>query len=308
MKIIFLGTPEFAVPILSKIIETGHDVVAVVTQPDRINSRGKNIKLSAVKQFALSHSIPVYQFERISRDGYALLSSLDASIMVTAAFGQILSKEVLNICPFGVINVHASILPKYRGASPVQHAILNGDVLLGVTIMQTALSVDSGDIILIKTLELYGHETSGEVLKRLACLGAEAVIDALSLINSGKAVFTPQNASEATYCKTIKKEDAHINFDAPARTVINFIRAMNPTPIAYTITQYGRLKILEALIDDNDYSNSPGAIVRVDKEKISIMCGDRAIVPLVVQGENGRVMSANEFFRGHRIELNSLFS
>lgn len=301
MKIVFLGTPDFAAPILNAILASRHEVSAVVCQPDKVNARGNKVVYSPVKEIALKNNLPLYQFEKISRDGVAALKDIDADIMVTAAYGQILSEEVLKICPHGVINVHGSVLPKYRGASPVQWALINGEKRVGVTIMQTALAVDSGDILLIKEIDLSGDENAAEVLSMLSKAGGEAIVEALNLIESGKAVFTPQNHAEATFCKKIDKEDGRIDFTLPAEDVKNFIRGMTPSPSAYTDTPCGRLKILRAAVSQEDYQGVPGQIVKSSKNGFTVQCGKGALDILDVQLEGSRAMECSAFCCGHKI-------
>lgn len=228
MKVIFLGTPEFAETILRAVCASRHRVVAVVTQPDKVNARGKKVVASPVKAAAEELGLPVYQFERISRDGVDVLRALNADIMVTAAYGQILSREILSLCPHGVINAHGSILPKYRGASPVQCALLNGEPETGITVMKTEYEVDSGDIILIKKITLRGHENCAEVMDMLAKAGGEAIVEALDSIEDGRAAFTPQDHSQATFCKKINKEDGKIDFSLDAGEIVNRVRAFTP--------------------------------------------------------------------------------
>lgn len=308
MRVIFLGTPAFAVPVLDAIISAGHEVAAVVTQPDRVNARGNKVSFSPVKTAALAANLPVLQFEKISREGCETLAAFHADIMVTAAYGQILSQKILDLCPKGVINAHASVLPKYRGSSPVQWAIVNGDETLGVSVMQTAKRVDSGDVILIKTLKLSGSENSEEALQKLSKIAGEGIAEALLQIETGTAVFTPQNENEATHCRMIEKEDGKLDFAKDAQAAVNFIRGMNPWPSAFCTTPHGRLKILRAETDETDYpACAPGTVVRVDKKGVSIACGKGAIRLLEVQGEGGKAMDAGAYFRGRPVALATVF-
>ena len=212
MRVIFLGTPAFAEKSLESINNSRHEVAAVVTQPDRINGRNKKITFSPVKQYALDKGIPVHQFDNVSRDGEEILRSYDADIMVTAAYGQILRQNILDICPKGIINVHASLLPEYRGSSPVQWAIIDGKKELGVTIMQTELGIDTGDMILADKVTLT-DENSEEALEKLAVLGARLVVEALDKIEDGVAEYKKQDESKATHCRMLRKEDGKLCFD-----------------------------------------------------------------------------------------------
>lgn len=306
MRVIFLGTPAFAAAVLKAVYASRHKVAAVVTQPDKANSRGNKVVATPVKAAAEELGLPVYGFEKISRDGVAILSSLGADIMVTAAYGQILSREILALCPHGVINAHGSILPKYRGASPIQCAILEGETELGVSVMKTEYEVDSGGVILTKKIILEGHENCAEATELLAGVAAEGIVEALDLIEDGKAVFTKQNHAEATFCKKISKEDGKIDFSLGATEIINRIRAYTPWPSAYTTTPYGCLKILRAVSIEGNYAGKAGEIVVIDKNGITIKCGKGAIKPTEVQAEGARAMDIASFLRGHALTIGTV--
>lgn len=299
MRVIFLGTPNFAAAILRAVYMSRHKIVAVVTQPDKPNARGKKVTAPPVKALADSLGIPVYQFEKLSRDGADTLRAYNADIMVTAAYGQILSQEVLQLCPHGVINAHGSILPKYRGASPVQCALLEGEKEIGVSVMQTAYEVDSGDVLLVKKVMLDGSENCDEAMQLLAEAGSIGVVEALDAIEDGRAVFVPQNHSEATFCKKINKEDGKIDFCRTATQIVNQIRAYTPWPSAYADTPCGRLKILRAYAVEGLCAGGIGEVVLSDKSGVTIRCGEGGLVPLEVQGEGGRAMDIASFLRGH---------
>jgi methionyl-tRNA formyltransferase len=301
MKVIFLGTPAFAETILRAICRSSHRVSAVVTQPDRVNARGGKTIASPVKQAAEELGLPIHQFERISREGVEILRAYQADIMVTAAYGQILSREILSLCPYGVINVHGSLLPKYRGACPVQCSILNGEKEIGVSIMQTEYEVDSGSVILVKKILLDGNENCAEATAKLAVAGAEAIVEALDQIEAGRAVFTPQDPGKATFCKKICKEDGRIDFSRSAADIKNQIRAYTPWPSAYTETPFGMLKILRAEVVEGEFPGEPGEVVVSDKNGILIKCGRDALRPTEVQAEGSRAMDAASFLRGHAI-------
>ncbi|MCL2630821.1 MAG: methionyl-tRNA formyltransferase [Firmicutes bacterium] len=309
MKIIFLGTPNFAKTVLEGILNSCHKVVAVVAQPDKVNARGGKTQFSPVKQFALEKELRIFQFDKISqKENCDILRSLTADIMVTSAYGQILSREVLDLTKGGVINVHGSLLPKYRGASPVQCAILNGETEIGITIMKTELSVDSGDMILKRSIIL-SDENACEAMEKLAVIGAEALVTALNLIEKGEAVFTPQNESEATFCKKISKEQAHLSFNQTAEKAVNFIRAMAYAPSAYIKTRHGNLKILKAKASTFEANGAPfGTVVRADKRGVLVMCLDFPIELLSVQGEGGKVMAGADYFRGRPVNEGERFN
>lgn len=301
MKIIFLGTPDFGIPALKNILNSKHELVAIVSQPDKINARNNKVIFSPVKQFAIDNDILLYQFENISKEGIELLASLNADIMVTAAYGQILSKKVLDICPHGVINIHASILPNYRGSSPIQQALLNGDEEIGVTIMKTELEVDSGDIIKIMKYRLNGHENAGECFDILSNLGGVALVEALDEIEAGKAVFTKQDHSKATFTKKIKKQDGQINFNDTAKNIINKIRAFSPWPSAYIFTSRERLIIHKASIVKNNVWGEIGEVLE-SQNALIIKCKDFAISIDEVQGEGAKRMDIASYLRGKPIE------
>ena len=301
MKIIYLGTPDFAVLPLQKLVENGFNVVAVVSQPDRPVGRKKEIKPTPVKQYALSQGIPVYQFEKISKE-YSPLLSLNADIMVTCAYGQILNSEVINLTPKGVFNIHASLLPKYRGASPIQSVILNGEEYTGVTIMKTDIGVDTGDIVSVEKVKILPTETAGELFDRLAVVGADLIVKTLRDIEQGKESYTKQDSCCATHCKMIKKSDAFLNFDEPANVVFNKIRGYNPSPIAYCKFNGKFLKIFRAEL--SDCSGNSGEVLFADRQNgLVIACQDKAIKLLLVQEEGGKQMSVNDYLLGRKIKV-----
>ncbi len=301
MKVIFLGTPAFSAESLKAIDESRHTVAAVVTQPDRINGRGKKVTFSPTKIYALEKNIPLFQFENVSKEGEEVLRQFNADIMVTAAYGQILRQNILELCPKGVINVHASLLPKYRGSSPVQWAIVNGEKSIGVTIMQTELGIDCGDIIIKDTVELDGCENSEEALEKLAVAGGKLVVEALDLIEEGKAEFTEQDESQATHCRMLVKEDGKIDFNKSAADVVNFIRGMNPRPGAFTVCEHGVLKILRARVCDG--SGRAGEIIQADKRGLKVACLDGCVEITRVKYENAKEMDATAFMLGRKLTV-----
>lgn len=300
MRIIFMGTPQFAVPVLQELIDNKYNIVAVVTQVDKLANRNK-LEISPVKKLALSHNLNVLQYNKISQEGVDELIAYKPDIMITAAYGQILSQRILDIAP--ILNVHASLLPKYRGASPIQAALLNNDKITGVTIMKTALSVDSGDILLKKSLDIYDNENSQELSSRLSKLGAQAIVEALDLIKKGMAVYTPQNEAEATYCKTIKKSDGLINFNKDYKSLNAFVNAMYPWPSAYAMLNGLPLKIIsiEYVDKNNDDSIICGTVVSADKNGVIIKIMDSLIKLKLVQYAGGKVMEAFNLALGRKI-------
>ena len=305
MKVVFLGTPDFGVPALEKIMQY-HQVVGVVSQPDKVGARGK-VEFSAVKKFALAHSLPLYQFEKISRDGVETLRSLAPDIMVTAAYGQILSQEVIDIAPHGIVNIHGSLLPKLRGAAPIQYAVLLGLEKTGITILNTVRKVDAGEMILQKELEVLPYETNGELFERMSQLGAEAIVEALDLIETGKAIYTPQVEEDATFCSKITAEQERIDWNKSSTEIINLVRALNPSPSAWTELDGKRLKIYALRPSDIEYQGVAGEIVECSKKVLAIMCGDgKAVNVTELQAENARRMDVVSFLNGRKLALGAV--
>ena len=300
MKIIYLGTPDFAVAPLKKIVESGFEVVGVVSQPDRPVGRKREILPTPVKSAALELGLPVYQFEKI-RNEYEVLRTLGADIMVTCAYGQILTREVLDLTPKGVYNIHASLLPKYRGASPIQSCILNGDKQTGVTVMKTDIGVDTGDIVLVSKTQISEDETAGELFDRLSVIGAEVIVEALKLIEKGEENYISQNEQEATHCKMIQKSDCQIDFSLSAEEIVNRVRAFNPAPIAFTKFNGKGLKIYKAKVVD--VNGEAGQCLQADKNGLIIACGDKSIEILELQEEGGKRMPFSSFVLGRKIQV-----
>lgn len=306
MRLIFLGTPDFAVPSLKKIAESNHEIIAVVTQPDRPRNRGV-MSPSPVKETALELGLKVLQYERISREGVEDIKNLNPDIMVTCAFGQILSRELLAIPKYGVINEHASLLPKYRGSSPIQWCVINGEKETGVTIMKTAYEVDSGDILFADKTFIGEDETAGELFDRLSILAADSIIKALDLIENGKANFVPQNHNEATFCKMLTKADGLIDWSKSAQQIKDFVRGMNPWPCAYTKLDGMVYKMHKVSVQNNNFSGKAGQIVMADKNGLIVACGDGAISIDIIQAPNCKKMSAKDYLLGHKLQVGSIF-
>lgn len=306
MKLIFLGTPDFAVPSLMKIAQSEHEILAVVTQPDRPRNRGV-MTFSPVKEAALKLGLKVLQYDRISREGVDDLKALAPDIMVTCAFGQILSREILALPKFGVINEHASLLPKYRGSSPIQWCVINGEKQTGVTIMKTAYEVDSGDILFSDITDIEENETAGELFNRLSLLAADSIIKALDVIASGNAVYTPQNHNEATFCKMLCKADGKIDWSKSAVQIKNFVRGMNPWPCAFTSLDNMVYKIHKVSIVDCNLKGKVGEIVSSDKNGLIVACGKGFLSIDVIQAPNAKKMCAKDYLLGHKISTGSVF-
>ena len=298
MKIVFLGTPDFAVDSLQAVYDAGHEILAVVTQPDKERNR-REVTFSPVKQRALDLGLKVLQFQKIRDEGEEILRSLAPDVMVTCAYGQIISQSILDIPKHGVINVHASLLPLFRGSSPIQWAILTGQERTGVSIMRTALQVDSGDVLLQKSVSIGDNETAGELFDRLAKLGAEALVEGLQLIESGRAVFTPQDHSKATHYPMLSKEDGKIDWNCSAKEILCKIRGMNPWPSAYCYLGGKIFKIWSAKIAEDELGIGE---IRIANKTMKIGCGDGAIEALEVQLEGKRRMDTASFLAGYKIQ------
>ncbi len=300
MRILFLGTPDFAVAALERIVGTDNEVVGVVTQPDRKRNRGE-VSFCPVKQFAVERGIKVYQYESIRKEGVEDIKAINPDIMITCAFGQIISQEILDIPKYGVINIHASLLPKYRGSSPIQWCLVNGESKTGVTIMRTALAVDSGDILLQKEIDILPQENAGELFDRLAVLGGEAIVEALEIIKDGKAVYTPQDESKATHYPMISKEDGRIDWSKSAREIFNKMRGFTPWPSAFTTLDGKLFKILKCVEADKKFDAKVGEVIVEDKRAF-VVCGDGVVELLQVQLEGKKAMPVSDFLLGGKLK------
>ena len=305
MKILFMGTPDFAAGSLKSLIDAGYEITAVVTQPDRPKGRSGAPVFSPVKEVAVAAGIPVLQPERIKRpEETAKLLDYPADIYVVAAFGQILSKEILDQPRYGCINVHASLLPKYRGASPIQRVILDGEKETGITIMQMNEGLDTGDILYQKKYELSSDETFETLHDKLMDLGGEALLEALPLIEAGKISPVIQNDELSCYAPLIKKEDGHIDFMKSAAQIDSQIRAFNPWPGAFTRLDGKTLKIWEAVPAEK--SGKPGEIVEVDKNSFTVACGEGSIRVTSLQAEGKKRMETSAFLLGNKLSIGTI--
>lgn len=303
MRVVFMGTPDFAVEILKGLISE-HEVVAVISQPDRAKDRKGRLLATPVKQFAVDNGVPVFQYEKV-KEHVSELKALNADIFVTAAYGQILSQEIIDIPRFGIVNVHASLLPRYRGSSPMQAAILSGDEITGVTIMQTAIGMDTGDILLSKPVEI-GDMNMGELSEALSKTGSSLLLEALPLIESGKIERKKQDDSLAVNCRKISKDAAEIRFDNTAGKIYNLIRAFNPSPVAFTFYQGERLKVYAAeVVDGHD---TAGKILAADRKNgLVVACKEGALRLRQVQAPGKRIMSDVELINGKKFTVGDYF-
>ncbi len=308
MRIAFLGTPDFAIPSLCALYNAGHEL-AVFTQPDRPKDRGHGIAMPPVKVFAVEHNLPVYQFERIrDSEGVAALKAFAPELMVTAAFGQILSKQNLEIPKYGCINVHGSLLPKYRGAAPVQWAIINGEELTGVTTMMTDVGLDTGDMLLKAETAIKPDETYGELYARLAEIGAELLLRTLDRLQDGSLARIPQDNSKASKCSRIDKENCYIDFSASTKRIHDLVRGLNPAPMALARLNDMRIKIISTAIPDNIerlkilQDALPGECIVADsKNGLFVKTGDGVIEIKELQFPNSRRMSAKAALNGKKL-------
>ncbi len=300
MRILFLGTPDFAVAALERIVGTDNEVVGVVTQPDRKRNRGE-VSFCPVKQFAVEKGIKVYQYESIRKEGVEDIKAINPDIMITCAFGQIISQEILDIPKYGVINIHASLLPKYRGSSPIQWCLVNGESKTGVTIMRTALAVDSGDILLQKEIDILPEENAGELFDRLAVLGGQAIVEALEIIADGRAVYTPQQESQATHYPMISKEDGKIDWSKSAREVFNKMRGFTPWPSAFTTLDGKLFKILKCVVSDKIFDGKEGQVF-VEERKAYVVCGNGTVELKEVQLEGKKAMPVSDFLLSGKLK------
>ncbi|MDD4832955.1 MAG: methionyl-tRNA formyltransferase [Clostridia bacterium] len=299
MKIVFLGTPVFAVNALTA-IHAKHEIVAVVTQPDKAGNRGKIVS-PPVKTKAKELGLPVFQFDNINNDGVEVLQKLKPDVMITAAYGQLLSDKILSIATHGTLNIHASLLPKYRGASPINSVLINGEKQTGVTIMRTVKKMDAGDILLSKVFPLNNNINAGKLTEKLSQLGAEAILSALELIEKGRATYMPQDETQATFCKKITAKTEKIDWLKSANEIHNLIRGLNPTPCAWTMLNGKRLKIIDSEVSTT--AGEKAVVIECKKQGITIGCGDSSVTIKTLQYEGGKVMSAADFVNGRRISV-----
>ena len=311
MKTVFMGTPDFAVPPLHALIEAGYEVAAVVTQPDKPQGRGKTLLPTPVKEEALMHEIPVYQPQRVRKNPEFLetLKEIDPDIIIVAAFGQIIPKEILELPKFGCINIHASLLPKYRGAAPIQQAVIDGEKESGVTIMQMGEGLDTGDMISKIIIPLAQDETGGSLFGKLAQAGAELLIKTLPSIEQGTAEREKQPEESPTpYAAMITKQMGLMNFSKPAEELERLVRGMNPWPSAYTFINGKTLKVWKCKVSGEQTDAIPGTVFLTDKEGIHVACEKGTLILTEVQLEGKKRMDTEAFLRGYHIEKGTCFT
>ena len=305
MRVIFMGTPDFAVPSLEKLLERQDDICAVFTQPDKPAGRGHKLQAPPVKELAQHHGIPVYQPDSLrSEDVQAEIRALVPEVIVVAAYGKLLPKAVLDIPKFGCINVHGSLLPKYRGAAPIQWAVIHGEPIVGVTTMYMGEGMDTGDMLLKAETPLGEEETAGELFDRLKLLGAELLGETLQQLEQGTLQRIPQVESEATKAPMLTKELSRVDWNRPAQEIHDLIRGLNPWPCVSAVLDGKRLKLLSSRVKSE--SGTPGMLAST-AEGLLVFCGTGSLLLTEIQGENGKRMSGKEYVLGHPLGENAHF-
>ncbi|WP_096435460.1 methionyl-tRNA formyltransferase [Alteribacter populi] len=300
MKLVFMGTPDFSVPVLRMLLEEGYEVAAVVTQPDRPKGRKRELTPPPVKVEALKHDLPVLQPEKIRvEDEWRKIADLEPDVIVTAAFGQILPKGLLDVPPLGCVNVHASLLPKYRGGAPIHQAVIDGEKESGISIMYMVEALDAGDVLSQRAISIGDEDTTGTMHDKLSQLGSELLKETLPLLENGRIEAFPQDEDYVTYAPNITKEKERIDWTMPAKAVYNQIRGLHPWPVAYTTIDGKRLKVWQAEKVTGPYSGKPGMITAFDETGLTVITGDNKAVKIVdLQPAGKKRMDAATFYRG----------
>lgn len=308
MKILFAGTPTFAAKALEAILAQQYNVVAVLTQPDRPAGRGMQLTPSPVKQLAMQHGLTVLQPQTLkSTEIQEQLAAYRADVMVVAAYGLILPRAVLQLPRYGCLNIHASLLPRWRGAAPVQRAILAGDEVSGITIMQMDEGLDTGNMLLKKTCPIDSADTAEILLEKLTCMGTEAIVEVLQALPGGALVATEQDTNMATYAAKLTKSEAQLDWTQSAQQLERAVRGYNPFPVAYSRMHDTLIKVWQAEAQGGDYPE-PGTVVEISKQGIMVACGKGTLRLKVLQRPNGKALSANEFLQGFPIKAGDRFA
>ncbi len=307
MKIVFMGTPDFSVPTLEALFHNGYEISLVISQADKAKGRGKKVLFTPVKEKALQLGLNVYQPDNVnSKESIEIIKRENPDVIVVIAYGQILKEDILNIPKFGCINVHASLLPKYRGAAPINWAIINSEKNTGITTMVMEKGLDSGDMLLKKETEIYSEETAGELHDRLMKIGADLLVETLKELETGNLRSIPQNHEEATYAPMMSKELGRINWNESATRIRNLVRGTQPWPGAYTTYKDNNIKILEVDIIDKFKEDESGKVIRISNDGIFVNALDNCIVIKQIQFPGKKAMSVSEFLRGNEFELGIL--
>lgn len=308
MRVIFMGTPDFAVETLEEIIKAGHEVALVVSQPDRAVGRSKALKYTPVKACALEHGIEVYQPEKVKDPACVeYLQKYQPDIIIVEAFGQIIPKAILDMPKFGCVNVHASLLPKYRGAAPIQWAVIRGDRVTGVTTMRMDEGLDTGDMIMKEEVAIREDETGGSLFERLSEVGAKLCVKTIAAIEDGTAEYTPQDPGKATHTAKIQKELGSIDWSMSAAEIECLIRGLDPWPSAYTRLDGKTIKIWKAKVIPENMSREPGRIVAVERNRILVQTGNGVLALLEVQLEGKKRMMVEAFLNGYPVSEGAFF-
>ena len=308
MRIIFMGTPDFSVGTLEALVEAGHEVCLVVTQPDKPKGRGKEMQYTPVKEAALKHGIEVYQPRRIREaECVEKLRQYNADIMVVIAFGQIIPKEILEMVPYGCVNVHASLLPKYRGAAPIQWSIIDGEAVTGVTTMQMDEGLDTGDMLLKAEVPITAEETGESLHDKLAKAGAALCVETLAKLQEGSIVPEKQGESPTAYAKMLDKKLGNIDWTKSAVEIERLVRGLNSWPSAYTYWNKKVVKIWKASVIDENSNEQVGTVVKVEKDGFYVQTGNGLLKVLELQIPGKKRMDAGAFLRGYTIEPGEVF-
>lgn len=308
MKIVFMGTPDFAVPSLEMLVNEGYEVVAAVTQPDKPKGRGNKLTAPPVKEFALLHGINVLQPEKIKTSEFIeQIRALKPDLLITAAYGKILSKDLLEVPIKGCINVHGSLLPAYRGAAPINWAVINGEKKTGITTMFTDVGLDTGDMLLKKELEINPDMTVGELHDKMAVLGAEVLKETLIELKKGTLKRIPQQDAESTYAPMMNKELGLIDWNKTAQQVHNLVRGTDPWPGAYTFLNGNRMRVWKtSLTNEKSDSHNTGQIIEVSDDGILVKCSDEYILIREIQFDSSKRMNVRDYIRGHQIDAGEI--
>ena len=308
MRIVFMGTPEFAVPSLKALVEAGYEICGAFTQPDKPKNRGMKLQASPVKEYALSAEIPVFQPVKM-RDGeaLALLRELRPDLIAVAAYGKILPVDILELPALGCVNVHSSLLPRYRGAAPINWAILNGDVETGVTIQRMAEGIDTGDILAQARTAIDINENAAQLLTRLARLGADLLVETVRQLETGSAKATPQDESRASHAPMLSKELSPMDWEKTARQLHDQVRGLFPWPSAVAVLDDIRCKIIRTSLINEETDQQPGTVLQADKKGLRVACGDGGVLEIMeLQPDGKKVMAAAAFLMGHPIKTGTV--
>lgn len=306
MRVIFMGTPDFSVPALKELYDNGHEIIAVITQPDKPKGRGKAMQFTPVKEAAMELNIPVYQPVKVRDESFVEeLRKMNPDVIVVVAFGQILPKEILDMPKYGCVNIHASLLPKYRGAAPIQWVIIDGEKETGVTTMLMNEGLDTGDMIMKTVISIDEKETGGSLHDKLTEAGGKLIIETLKQLESGEATFTKQDDEKSNYAKMLHKQLGKIDFAKSAVEIERLIRGLNPWPSAYTALNGKTLKIWDADVI-SDMNGKPGEITDVTKSNFTVCTGEGSLIINELQLEGKKRMDSEVFLRGYKLEKGAM--